>query len=309
MSQKISVVFFGTGPVAARSLGLLLNNFEVEAVITKPKPTHHRGDFPVLEIAKKHHLTVYEVTDKKSLSNLFQTAKFTSDVAILIDFGIILTKDVISYFKKGIINSHFSLLPEWRGADPITFSVLSGQKQTGVSLMLLVEAMDEGPLLAIGKQIIDNNETTTSLTQKLISLSDILLQKEVPEYLSGDTEGIDQSKMHTLISDYPHTPSYSRKLTKADGILDFNKSAEVLEREIRAFKEWPKSRKKLGDLDLIITKTHVVDESGEPGLLSIKKAELIVFTAEKALSIDEIQPSGKPAMPIAAFLAGYRTRL
>lgn len=309
MSQKISVVFFGTGPVAAQSLELLLNTFDVEAVITKPKPSHHRGEFPVLEIAKKYHLTVHAVTDKKSLSELFQTTQFSSDVAILIDFGIIVTQDIIDYFKKGIVNSHFSLLPEWRGADPITFSVLSGQKQTGVSLMLLVEAMDEGPLLAVGKQAIESDETTMSLTQKLISLSDILLQKEVPEYLLGDTKGIDQSKMHTLIPDYPRAPSYSRKLTKNDGLLDFNKPAVELEREIRAFKQWPKSKTTLHGNELVITDAHVVNEPGNPGSYELRKNELIIFTSKKALSIDELKPSGKPAMPIAAFLAGYKNRL
>lgn len=309
MNGKISVVFFGTGPVAAQSLELLLNTFDVEAVVTKPKPSHHRGEFPVLEIAKKYHLTAHEVTDKKSLSELFQTTQFSSDVAILIDFGIIVTKDIIDYFKRGIINSHFSLLPQWRGADPITFSILSGQKQTGVSLMLLVEAMDEGPLLAVGKQAIENDETTMSLTQKLISLSDILLQKEVPEYLLGGTKGIDQSKMHTLIPDYPHAPSYSRKLTKNDGILDFNKPAVELEREVRAFKQWPKSKITLHGNELVITDAHVVNESGNPGSYELRKNELIIFTSKKALSIDELKPSGKPAMPITAFLAGYKNRL
>lgn len=309
MNQKTSVVFFGTGPVAAQSLELLLNTFDIEAVITKPKPVHHRGEFPVLEIAKKHHLTVHEVTDKISLSKLFKTTEFNSEVAILIDFGIIVTNDIIDYFKKGIINSHFSLLPEWRGADPITFSILSGQKETGVSLMLLVEAMDEGPLLAVGKQLIDTHDTTTSLTQKLITLSDILLQKEVPEYLSGSTNGIEQSKMYTLIPDYPRHASYSRKLTKNDGIFDFNKPAMILEREIRAFKQWPKSKTVLHGNELVITGAHVVDESGIPGTYEIRKNELIIFTSEQALSIDELKPSGKGAMPITAFLAGYKDRL
>src|SRR4051812_14202772 len=136
-SDKPSIVFFGSGPVAAKSLELLAEYCNVEAVITKPQPEHHKEPFPVLTLAKKRDFKVFTPVGKKELSDLFETKPVTSQLGIVIDYGFIINQDVIDYFPLGIINSHFSLLPEWRGADPITFAILSGQKETGVSLMLI----------------------------------------------------------------------------------------------------------------------------------------------------------------------------
>ncbi|MEO6761067.1 MAG: formyltransferase family protein, partial [Candidatus Saccharimonadales bacterium] len=110
------IVFFGSGPVAAKSLELLSKDFEISAVITKPKPSHHHGAFPVIDIASQLDLSLYTASNKQELSELFSNQTFASDLAVLIDFGIIVSQDVIDYFPKGIVNSHFSLLPEWRGA-------------------------------------------------------------------------------------------------------------------------------------------------------------------------------------------------
>jgi methionyl-tRNA formyltransferase len=304
--NKISVVFFGTGPVAAKSLELLAKNFRIEAVITKPKPAHHRGDFPVLDVANQLSLPIHEVTDKQSLSNLLKDSPFVSKIGVLIDFGIIVDQDVIDYFEKGIVNSHFSLLPEWRGADPITFSILSGQEETGVSLMLLVKKMDEGPLLSQSPVTISSNETVDSLTEKLITKSDSALSAVVPLYMKNQTTSAKQEEVTMAAS---KEPTYSRKLTKSDGIIDWNKSAKQIEREVRAFQGWPKSRTILKDIDVVITKAHVVNESGKPGEYYVEKNTLVIFAEEKALSINALKPSGRQNMDIAGFLAGYKNKL
>ncbi len=307
---KPEVVFFGSGPVAAQSLELLLSDFTVIAVVTKPKPAHHRGRFPVLDVAERHGLATHTVSDKRELSELIAGKPFRTDVAILIDFGIIVGQDVIDYFPKGIINSHFSLLPEWRGADPITFAILSGQKRTGVSLMLLVEAMDEGPVLACGMQELDGTETSPSLTETLIRLSDSLLKHEVPRYLSGKSAGgHDQATLHELIPDYPKVATYARKLTKADGILDFQKPAAVLEREIRGFIEWPKSRTTIGDMDVVITEATVVDAVQGKEAVAVVDNQLLLRCQEDALRVERLKPAGKPDMTASAFLAGYGKKL
>src|SRR5579884_2488504 len=142
-----TIIFFGSGPVAAESLKRLSENFSVEAVVTKPKPKHHKYDFPVIKIAEGLALNTLTVTDKASLTELFRERSFKSKVGVVIDFGIIIDKEVIDAFPLGIVNSHFSLLPLLRGADPISFAILEGHDKTGVSLMLINEALDEGPLL------------------------------------------------------------------------------------------------------------------------------------------------------------------
>ncbi len=298
--KKISepIIFFGSGPVAAASLELLNKNFSIEAVITKPKPAHHKGSFPVIDVSDALALPIHTVRNKAELSSLMSTATFTSRLGILIDFGIIIGQDVIDYFPLGIINSHFSILPEWRGADPISFAILSGQKTTGVSLMLLVAAMDEGPLLGYGEQPLSGHETTPELTNQLILLSDALLTHDIPRFIQAETKGAPQSITGRSIS-------YSRKLTKQDGIIDWHKPAKEIEREIRAFIEWPKSRTVLAGKEIIITKAHIVDRQGKPGNISIENKELFVCCGEDCLSLETLKPAGKNEMSASAFLAGY----
>lgn len=293
-----TVAFFGSGPVAAESLRLLQQDFTVEAVITKPRPAHHKGDVPVLGVAEEYGLPVHTVSSKQELKELFAGRPVSSKLAILIDFGIIVPQPVIDYFPLGIINSHFSLLPEWRGADPITFSILSGQKQTGVSLMLLVAAMDEGPLLGQGLYDLTPQTTTPGLSQDLVELSYHMLCEIVPGYVGG------------TIAEYPQDPTteatYSRKLTKEDSLIDWQKPADRIEREIRAFMEWPKSRTIVGDLSLVITQAHVAPKSGTPGGTAVLEKKPAFYTANGALVIDRLKPAGKQEMTGEAFLAGYK---
>jgi methionyl-tRNA formyltransferase len=283
---------------------LLAERFTIEAVITKPRPEHHRGNVPVLETARALGLHVIEVTNKKETTDKIRNAGFKSRVAVLIDFGILVEQKAIDAFPLGIVNSHFSLLPQWRGADPITFSILSGQSKTGVSLMLLVEAMDEGPLLAVGEYDLSPDITTPELTKDLIDISYALLRDTLPRYVSGEVKSASQEKVAGIVG-YSAEPSYSRKLTKEDGILDWNKPAAQLEREIRAYAEWPKSRCILGGHAVIITKARAEAGEGMPGTLWNKDKSLGVYCRKGVLMIERLKPAGKQEMSIDAFLNGY----
>ncbi len=305
-SEKI--LFFGSGPVAAKSLQLLAQDFDIEAVITKPSTVHE------MEMAINDTL-VFTVADRQELSELIETKQFSSRVGVLIDFGIIVSQDVIDYFPLGVVNSHFSLLPQWRGADPITFAILSGQKQTGISLMLLVEKMDEGPLLAQAEYDIPDNTTTPELTDALIELSYETLKAILPLYLSGELATKPQPDKNI---------SYSRKLTKQDGLIDWHQPAEQIEREIRAFIEWPKSRTTLANKEVILTQAQVELKAeslklrasasklqapssklqvGEVFVTEDKR--LAVQSGEGILIIEKLKPAGKNEMTAKEFLAGY----
>lgn len=293
------IVFFGSGPVAAASLAALCQWTDIEAVITKPKPPHHKEPFPVLTLAARRGLKTYTPEGKASLSDLFQTTVFASPLGVVIDYGFIINKDVIDRFPLGIVNSHFSLLPEWRGADPITFSILSGQVQTGISLMLITKGMDEGPLLAQAPYDLPPEINTPKLTEDLIDLSNQTLQVVLPEYLAGNLRAVEQMG----------EPSYSRKLTKADGELDFHKPAVQLEREIRAYLGWPKSHTNLADKEVVITKAHAASGTHEAGVAYVEQKELCIGTSDGILVVDALKPVGKPEMPASAFLAGYGKNL
>jgi methionyl-tRNA formyltransferase len=296
-----TILFFGSGPVAAKSLELLSASFNVEAVVTKPRLSHHKGTVPVIETAEKLGLKIYTAVNKKSLDTLIKEAQFQSKVGVLIDFGIIVSQEAIDSFEKGIVNSHFSLLPEWRGADPITFSILSGQPTTGVSLMLLTAGMDEGPILGYGQYRLSPSITAPKLTEDLIDLSNGLLCELLPLYCDGK---ISPTPQNDTVK-----PTYSRKLTKDDSILDLSKPAEQIEREIRAFLEWPRSRCIIGSLEVLITSAHVIAANGRPGQFAKLDKQLIVYCGSKALAIDTLRLAGKKEMTGQAFLAGHKDLL
>lgn len=292
MTQSSRIVFFGSGPVAAATLEHLLasNLFEIEAVITKPRAEGHRGTVPVLELAKKHNLTVHTPQTKAELTSTFAKHRFNSQVGLVVDYGIIISNDVIDSFPKGMVNSHFSLLPEWRGADPITFSILSGQTKTGVSLMLINERLDEGMLLKQHTVPLPKNITTPQLTKELINTSNVMISRYLPSYLRGDIKPYPQ----------PNNPTYSRKLTKEDGVLHPSKLAQQLEREVRAFSGWPKSRiTLLGNHPVIVTKARVAKNSQDGALV-------LACGDNTFLEIQELTaPSGR-TMSGADFLRGYK---
>ncbi len=301
-NSGIKLVFLGSGPVATASLKLLAQNFQIEAVITKPSTAKDIS-------STLQDTPIHSVSTKEELDNLVKTVKFQSTLAVLIDFGIIISPTVIHSFKKGIINSHFSLLPEWRGADPISFSILSGQKQTGVSLMLLVDGMDEGPLIAQKVYDLPPAITTPELTNRLIKLSADCLVEYLPLYLADKVVITSQNKGG--LSGHQQV-SYSRKLTKQNGLLDFSKPASVLVREIRAFREWPKSRMILANTDTIITDAHAdpTEHSEKIGVIITTSDKLVgVRCGYGTLIIDSLKPSGKKEMSAKAFLAGYGHKL
>lgn len=295
-----TVVFFGSGPVAAASLKYLVEHLAIEAVITKAVPLHHKEAAPVEVLAKDRNLPIFFANTRAELDSVIQKQRFHSRAGLIVDYGVIVSKQTIAAFKLGIINSHFSLLPKWRGADPITFAILNGEKETGVSLMLIVEALDEGPLLAQEKLPLPPDITTPKLTEELITLSNRMLIKYVPRYFSGRLKPLAQ----------PNEPvSYSRKLTKDDGVIDWNQPADKIEREIRAFIDWPKSRTELAGKEVIITNARVVPLQGIPGEPYVYKGKLVVFTGKDALEIDRLKPAGKTEMTAKAFLAGYGKKL
>ena len=297
------IVFFGSGPVAAASLAGLLQSFTIEFVVTKAVPAHHKGTAPVEELAKQHDIPLLIASTRKELDDVMDSQNFRSPIGVIVDHGVIVSQKVIDMFPLGIVNSHFSLLPQWRGADPITFSILSGQPKTGVSLMVIEPTLDTGKLITQKTLHLALDETTPSLTEKLIELSNDLLDEYLPRYINGEITPRAQP--------HPDRATYSRKLTKADSILDFTRPAVELEREIRAFTGWPQSRTPLGVIEVVITKAAVTQSATPviPGELYVEKKRLSIGTTEGLLEIISLKPLGKKEMPVQAFLAGYRSQL
>lgn len=291
MNKSKTLVFFGSGPVAAASLANLIKNFEIEAVVTKPQPAHHKEEPPVITLAKKHKLPLFFASSHDELRKIFDKHKFSSPIGVVVDYGVIIPEQVIAAFTKGIVNSHFSLLPQWRGADPITFSLLSGQKQTGVSLMLIDAGLDTGEIIAQATYDIDADENILSLTKNLVELSNRTINEILPMYLDN--------KIQPAPQDIEQTPTYSRQLTKSDGMVDWSKkSAQQVEREVRAFLGWPRSSANVYGQKIIIIKARVANGESD--------GNLVMKCSPGWLEIQQlIGPSGR-TMSGADFIRGYR---
>ncbi len=291
MKPSANLVFFGSGPVAAATLRALYQaNFSIEAIITKPRAGGFRGSVPVIDLAQTWDAPLFTPQNKQELTQLFAQQHFSSPVGLVVDYGIIITQSVIDTFQKGILNSHFSLLPQWRGADPITFALLSGQQKTGVSIMIINSKLDEGLLIDQQTYEIPADATIDQLTEALVELSNSMLIKDVPMYVAGQRTSYPQP-------DQPVT--YSRKIKKEDGTLDWSKTAPQLEREVRAYKGWPKSRSQLFGKDIVVTKARVAHNELDGTLV-------MPCGSQTWLEIIElIAPSGR-TMNGAAFLRGYK---
>ena len=301
-SELDSIIFFGMGPVSLKSLEKLSSSFLIEAIITKPNTS--RGKTPgksVSSWAEKNKVPFYQPDSSAAIYELFENKGFVSKVGVVIDYGLIIPEKVINSFPKGIINSHFSLLPKLRGADPITFALLSGQSSTGVSLMKIQPGLDTGDILASQEVPIAANETNESLTKKLIATSSELLISTLPSYISG--------KNSTLTEQDERQATYSRKLSKSDGQLSWSKSAFTLEREIRAFKPWPGSFTMIDGERVVIDEAHAekVDKTtdGIGKMLISQDKNLVVRCGDDTiLVIERLKPAGKSLMEAKAFLAG-----
>lgn len=297
--MKPQIVFFGTGEVSLKTIEGIASNFDIEAVITKPDLTTSSGKTRPAELkiwAEEHQIPCYSPTNKAELSQLITGQKFESQVGLVVDYGIIIPQDVIDSFPKGILNSHFSLLPQLRGADPITFAILEGLQETGVTIMQIVAKLDEGDIVAQQTYTIPENVTTPHLTDDLIALSNKMLITAMPDYLEGKITPIQQDHSQA---------TYSRKLTKEDGLLDSSKTAVELECQIRAFIDWPKSYMFMDDLRITITKVRVSGQKSPIGSLSVVDKKLYYGCKDGSLNILELQPAGKSKMNAAAFINGY----
>jgi methionyl-tRNA formyltransferase len=290
-----SLIFFGSGPVAAASLKHILNNFSIEQVVTKRRPVHHTDVQPVEEIAKKHKLKLLFADSQDELIDAVHNT--SSCCGLVIDYGLMFSQPVINQFPLGIVNSHFSLLPEWRGADPITYALLSGQQQTGVCLIKINSGLDTGDIIAKSEVSIDSRETNQKLTLKLIKASDQLIDIWLPKYLSQKIVPVIQDS--TLIT-------FSKKLTKNDGIIDWRKPASVLEREIRAYNDWPKSHCQIGKIKVIIIKSRVSPEILPTGHIFVQaNKSIFIGCSVGSLEILELKPIAKSNMSALAFINGY----
>ena len=303
-----TIIFFGNERLAtgvnteALSLQALIEaGYGVAAVVLNYEAGKSRNSRPleIRAVADKYKIPVY-LPSKLDNQVINQLKSYRAAAAVLVAYGKLVPGPVIEMFPRGIINVHPSLLPLHRGPTPIESVILGGDKKTGVSLMQLTEEMDAGPIYGQSELLLKTNETKQELANELLEIGKSMLLELLPSILDGTVIALPQDESRA---------SYDRLLSKPSGIIDWSKPAKQIEREIRAYAEWPKSHTKLANIDVIITSSKVLNLRGEAGKILLDNKKLVVYCGKGALEIVRLKPTGKKEMDAPAFLAGHSTKL
>jgi len=309
----MKIVFMGTPEEASAVLqALLTSKHEILAVVTQPDRPRGRGQkvsfSPVKEAALKHSLPI-EQPEKVKGSEVFVSflKSLHPDIIVIVAFGRILPKAILDIPRYGCINLHASLLPKYRGAAPIQWALLNGEKETGITVMKINELLDTGEIILQEKVKIEESDKATTLSKKLFALGGKLLL--------GALEQIEQGKAKYISQNEPGA-TYAPALTKESGEIDWKKSAAEIHNRVRALIPWPVAhtfyQKKL--LKIWKTEIHVADLETKyklPGTIVqiVKNIGFIVATGKGHLLVLEVQPEGKKRMGAYEFAIGHAVKM
>lgn len=298
----MKIVFMGTPDFADESLKALVDSgYEVSAVFTKPDMPVGRKHIltpPIVKVtAEKLGIPVYQPTTLKNSEALSVLKEINPDLIVVVAYGKILPKEILELPKYGCINVHASLLPKYRGASPIQWSIVCGEKVTGVSTMYLNEGMDTGDILLKEETKIGETETAEQLWDRLSTLGAELLIKTV--------KGIEENTITPVKQDESQA-SYAPIIKKSDGLIDWNDTAYNINCKIRGLHSWPVAYTKLDGKNFKIFSAEIVEKSGKVGEVIDGEKEIIVACKEKALKITEIQAEGSKRMSAEDFLRGKK---
>jgi methionyl-tRNA formyltransferase len=221
------------------------------------------------------------------------------DAIVVAAYGLILPKAVLEIPTFGCLNVHASLLPAYRGASPISAAILDGLAETGVSIMLMDEGMDTGPVLRQASQPILPVDTTESLSLRLAERGADLLVATLAEWVAGKVAPVPQQEL-------PGAPSACRLLRKEDGLIDWSQPAAHIERMTRAYTPWPTAYTSWHGAPLRILEAEVLPGAAEPGQVVAAPAGPAVGTGAGLLLLRAVQPAGKRPMDARSFLNGAR---
>jgi methionyl-tRNA formyltransferase len=302
------IVFAGTPKFAVESLAILhKSDHEIIAVYCQPDRPKGRGKVltacPVKLYAEQHNLLVIQPEDFSNKQNQKEFASLNPDVMVVAAYGQILPINTLQTPKFGCINIHASLLPRWRGAAPIERAILSGDKETGISIMQMNEGLDTGDVLLTQKHLISNNETSQSLTESLSSIGAELI-----------LETLDRLNELPVIPQNNDDATYAKKISKVEAQIDWSQSAENISLMIRAFNPRPiaKTNAKAKQFEkkvirIIEAETVQYESSKTPGtIVELGKGICYVATGNGILNLIKVQLTGKNKVSIKDFNNAYQ---
>ena len=300
----MKVIFAGTPDFAAAALkAIAVAGFEIPLVLTQPDRPKGRGmqlaPSPVKQAALELGLRVAQPEKLRNNAEALQMLKeVEADVMVVAAYGLILPQDVLDTPKHGCLNIHASLLPRWRGAAPIQRAIEAGDAETGVCIMQMDIGLDTGGVVSEHRYAIQPTDTANEVHDALMNLGAAAIVADLQQL---KTEGRLKS-----VKQPEEGVTYAQKLSKEEARIDWNESAAVIERKIRAFNPVPAAWVEYQGKPMKIWRAEVVAQQGRAGeVLSCSSDGLIVACGENALKITELQPSGGKRMNIAAFAAGH----
>jgi methionyl-tRNA formyltransferase len=299
----VRAIFFGSPDFSVPCLDALHEISDVAAVICQPDRPAGRGLAlrpPAVKVrAEQLELPVWQPKKIRTPEFAQKLRELDADVGVVVAYGRILPRGVLEAFRTGCVNVHASLLPRWRGAAPIQWSIVRGDRETGVTLMLMDEGMDTGPILATASTPIDPQDDALSLSQRLSTMGAALLRRELPRYVAGDLPPTPQNDA---------AATSAPPLTKKDGQIDWNQLARTVHDHIRGMNPWPGAYTTLGSRRIKVHRSSpwkLDPGRAQPGeVIALDSDGIVVACAKGSLAIEELQESGRRRVDARAFISG-----
>lgn len=305
--MSTSVVFMGTPEFAVPILQSLIDNpeYDVQAVLTQPD--HHIGrkrtlhQSPVKELAEQYNIEVLQPAKLSKSPEMEKIISLQPDLMITAAYGQFLPTKLLAAAKIAAINVHGSLLPKYRGGAPIQYSIINGDKETGVSIMYMVKKMDAGDIISQRSIPIEDTDDSGTMFKKLSLLGRDLLLETLPKLISGDVNPVAQD---------PDNVVFSPNITSEQEQIDFRLPAHLIDAKVRGLRPAP-----LGNMVIDGLRTKIYDVTPleektdlEPGkVVRVTKHQLVIAAGDGTIyQINKLKPAGKKAMDITSYLNGHK---
>ncbi|NIH16500.1 MAG: methionyl-tRNA formyltransferase [Buchnera aphidicola (Periphyllus lyropictus)] len=303
--KKIKIIFAGNEKFSKEHLNeLILNNLNVITIFTKPDKRSGRGKkikfSKVKKLAIKKKIKFLQPKNLNSKKTFNYIKNINPDIMIIVSYGLIIPKKIIKIFPLGCINIHTSLLPKFRGPSPIQSVILLGKKKTGITIIQINKKIDEGDILYQKKILINKKDTYKSLKKKLCF--------EGKKCLILCLKKIIKNKIIKIKQDNKKS-TYTKKIKKKDGLINWNNSASTIEKKIRAFNPWPGTFFFIKKIMIKIWKAEIIKlkKKIKPGIIfKVNKNGIIISTKKNFINIKEIQISGKKKNKVNIILNAYK---
>lgn len=299
----MKIVFMGTPDIAVGCLQTIIDEkHEILGVVTQPDKPVGRGKKlgmpPVKELALKYDLPVYQPVKARDEEFVNILKELNPDLIVVVAFGQILPKSILDIPKLGCINVHVSLLPKYRGAAPINWVIINGEKKTGVTTMYMDEGLDTGDMILTSEFDLDDEITAGELHDKMAVIGAQTLKETIDLIEKGEAPRIPQNH-----DEFTYAPIMNKSL----GNINWNKPAKEIHNLVRGVNPWPSAYTTYNDATMKIWKTEVLNENSdkEPGtILSVDKEGIKVSTNDNVVLVKEIQMPGKKRVLVSEYIKG-----